>query len=185
MTEATLTPVELIQAAGEHGRDRYRDKIQAGVSTVRRDGSVATEEHNRQGAAAERFAADFYGRPFNDKRYGGRGDGGHDFTIELTVEVVWLGIDPKTGLPKTREWTGGRHPVSLLVNPWETWRHADIYVLTAGAIETGFQMVGWATHYEVSRGPVADLGYGEKWAFPVSRLRSPAALNDVLRRPKQ
>lgn len=145
------------------GADRYYAKRDAGISPVRRDGSVATPENDRQAAAAEQFAAAQLGCPFNDS-VTAHGDGGHDFVFPLHVEVCWLGVNQHTGEP--------RRDGHLIVNLNEPHRWADIYIVVAGTVEMGFHVVGWTTHNRLIEYGTKNFGYGEKLAMPVRELWS-------------
>jgi hypothetical protein len=141
--------------------ERYLSKRAAGISAVRSDGSVATEENDRQADAAERWAAAALGATYNDAIYADHGDGGSDFTYAgQTVEVVWLGFVAGTSVP--------RYSGHLIVNPHEPHRHADLYVVVVGSICRGFSLLGCARHSELRAG--SDFGYGPRLALPTREL---------------
>jgi hypothetical protein len=74
-----------------------------------------------------------------------------------------LGASRETQIPR---FTG-----HLIVNPEETQRHANIYVVVAGDIETGFMIMGYMTHSDLVSRPLRDFGYGLKYAAHVDDLR--------------
>lgn len=154
------------------GEDRYHIKRAAGISPVRGDGSMRSAETDRQAAAAEKFAAEALRCPFNDS-ITVHGDGGYDFLFGLKIEVVWLGINAKTGEP--------RREGNLIVNPNEPQRWADIYYVIAGTIETGFTSVGWTTHAVLIEQPPQDFGYGPKLAMNIHKLYAPHHLSTLRR----
>lgn len=142
--------------------ERYYAKREAGLPAQRRDGSSTSPETDRQAAAAERFAAHVLGAEFNNQVYARHGDGGSDFTIKgRSVEVVWLGARGDA-MPRLHG--------HLIINPEEPQRHADLYVVVAGSIESGFTLVGWATHMQLTSRPLRDFGYGPRYALPTGSL---------------
>jgi hypothetical protein len=144
-----------------NGADRYHAKRQAGISPVRKDGSLTSAENDRQAAAAERYAAEILRCHFNGS-VTVKGDGGYDFVLPLKIEVVWMGINAHTGEP--------RRAGNLIMNPDEPHRWADIYVVIAGTIETGFTSLGWTTHAVLIEHPLKDFGFGQKLAMPTNKL---------------
>jgi hypothetical protein len=90
------------------------------------------------------------------------GDRGYDFVFPLTVEVVWLGLDPM-GRPRLAG--------HLIVNPYEPHRWADLYVVVRGSVETDFRVIGWTTHVRLLRQPRKDFGYGPKIAMHTNDLQ--------------
>ncbi|MFW9878245.1 MAG: hypothetical protein ACFFG0_34625 [Candidatus Thorarchaeota archaeon] len=141
-------------------------KRNAGISGVRADGSSCSIENDMNATGAEYFAAQQYNQPFNAS-VGENGDGGSDFTLQLSVEVVWLGVQPD-GTPRDKG--------HLIVNPDEPQRWADIYVVVKGSVDSGFQEVGWITHNALVNLPKKDFGYGEKFACDIQDLKSPKLL---------
>lgn len=153
--------------------ERFLAKREAGISPLRRDGSLTSEETDRQAAGAERFAAERFGAEYNEEVYAEHGDGGADFYLGgRSIEVVWLGVEPD-GRP--------RRDGHLIVNPDEPQRHADLYVVVAGSIEAGFTLLGWLPHGDLVERPLKNFGYGPKHAAPVICLRwfRPEALAPV------
>ena len=151
---------------------RYLSKRTAGISNTRSDGSECSIDNDIDATGAEFFAAQEYGRPF-DSSIGKKGDGGSDFTIPLTVEVIWLGRDKHTGKPRT-----GGH---LIVNPHEPQRWADIYVVVAGGIDEGFNEVGWYPHRQLVSKPQKDFGFGSRYAVNVTELKPPGLLKNLMK----
>ena len=154
---------DLIEALA---KARYLSKRNVGISGTRYDGSECSIENDINATGAEYFAAQEYGQPF-DATVGARGDGGSDFTLPLTVEVVWLGVQPN-GKPRD---TG-----HLIVNPDEPQRWADIYIVIQGSIDEGYTDVGWITHTALVKYPKKNFGFGEKYACHVKDLKHPALL---------
>jgi hypothetical protein len=154
---------------GKIGEQRYRNKRACGVSRVRKDGSLCDQETDRQSTAAEKFAADQFGVPFDDRICSG-GDGGPDFRLPLvhpaggikymTANVKWLG--KAYGRPRQKG--------HLIVNVDEPQRWAELYVSVRGSIETGFELIGWTKHEELIKRPTQDFRYGPKYAMPVEDL---------------
>ena len=140
---------------------RFYSKRNAGISDVRSDGSKCTVENDIQSVAAEYFASQHYGCKF-DSSISKDGDGGSDFSLKIDVEVIWLGLDKKTGMP--------RESGNLIVNPHEPQRWADIYVVVKGSIDSGFSIVGWTTHKKLVSLPKKDFGFGERYAMRVEKL---------------
>lgn len=140
---------------------RYHEKRAAGLSPIRSDGSITSAENDRQSAAAEEFAARELDAEFNGDVYARHGDGGHDFTVigpsgtSYTVEVVWLGF---------------RSSGHLIVNPHESHRWADLYVVVSGSVQDGFRMVGWMRHGDLVARPKKDFGYGPRFAAHIDDL---------------
>jgi hypothetical protein len=150
---------------------RYHSKRAAGISSYRKDGSECSEENDINATGAEWFAAKSYGKPFNAD-IGTKGDGGSDFTLDLGVEVVWLGVN-KDGKP--------RQSGHLIVNPDEPQRHADIYIVVKGSIEDGFEEVGWITHNALIKFPKKSFGFGGKYACDISELKKPHLLKALIK----
>ncbi len=159
---------ELIEALA---KARYLSKRDAGISGTRTDGSECSIENDIQATGAEFFAAQEYGCPF-DPSIGKRGDGGNDFSLNLSIEVIWLGVDPD-GRPRT---TG-----HLIVNPHEPQRWADIYVVVAGSIEQGFRELGWMPHKALINFAWQNFGFGERYACHISDLKKPESLKKLLK----
>jgi len=159
---------ELIKALA---KARYLSKRAAGISSFRYDGSKCSEENDINATGAEYFAAQQYGCPFN-ATIGVKGDGGSDFTLPLSVEVIWLGVQ-KNGKPRDKG--------HLIVNPDEPQRWADIYVVVRGSIDVGFEEVGWVSHNALVKLPKKDFGFGEKFACDISYLKSPALLKSLIK----
>jgi hypothetical protein len=150
---------------------RYLSKRAAGISGHRYDGSECSIENDINATAAEYFAAQYFGRPF-DVTVGRKGDGGSDFTLPLSVEVVWLGVQPN-GKPRDQG--------HLIVNPDEPQRWADIYIVVKGSVEEDFEIVGWITHTALIKLPKKDFGFGEKFACNITELKKPALLKALQR----
>lgn len=144
------------------GADRFHSKRAAGLSATRFDGTRYDPEIDRQAAAAEQYAAESLGCKFNAAILDG-GDGGFDFKFELETEVYWLGKTPQ-GFP--------REVGHLIINPDEPHRHADIYVVVVGSIETSFAVIGWTTHRQLVKQPQKDFGYGVRYAMSTTGLYS-------------
>ena len=154
-------------------QERFHAKRRAGISPIRRDGSVCDPETDRQSGHAEEFAADEFGVPVN-KRVMNTGDGGMDFAIkvrcldgtvrEAGVDVIWNGFATGTRKP--------RLDGNLLVNPFEPHRYAQsfFFVLVGGTVEHGWRFLGWARRQEVFDRTNRDFGYGERHWVPVSAL---------------
>jgi hypothetical protein len=159
---------ELIEALA---KARYLSKRNVGISNTRSDGSKCSIENDIQATGAEFFAAQAYNRPF-DASIGQRGDGGSDFSLHLTIEVIWLGVDKES-----RPRTDGH----LIVNPHEPQRWADIYIVIAGSIEQGFRELGWIPHKVLVRYPKQNFGFGRRFACHISKLKSPKALKILLK----
>lgn len=162
------TTVELIQTLA---KARYLSKRAAGISSHRYDGSKCSVDNDINATAAEYFAAQQYNQPF-DATIGRRGDGGSDFTLPLSVEVVWLGVQ-KDGSPRDKG--------HLIVNPDEPQRWADIYIVVKGSIDTDFEEVGWMPHKALVKLPKKDFGFGEKFACDISQLKSPELLKALFK----
>lgn len=144
------------------GSARYYTKRNAGISPIRKDGSLTSAENDREAAAAECFAAKALGCKFNDE-ITVRGDGGYDFIHKgKSIEVIWLGINKNTLLPRTIG--------HLIVNPNEPQRWADLYVVVGGTIITGFFIVGWTDHKTLVAQPRKDFGFGAKFALHTTKL---------------
>jgi hypothetical protein len=151
---------------------RYFSKRAAGISGHRYDGSECSIDNDINATAAEYFAAQCYDQPF-DVTVGRKGDGGSDFALPLTVEVVWLGVQ-KNGQPRDKG--------HLIVNPDEPQRWADIYVVIRGSVDTGFEEVGWMPHNILVTFPKKDFGFGEKFACDISQLKKPELLHALKRK---
>ena len=149
---------ELIAALA---KARYLSKRSTGISDIRSDGSQCSVDNDLNATGAEYFAAQSYNQPFN-ATIGKSGDGGSDFTIPLSVEVIWLGLQPN-GKP--------RDDGHLIINPNEPQRWADIYLVIKGSVEDGFEEVGWITHNALVSMPKKDFGYGEKYCCHISQLK--------------
>lgn len=137
--------------------DRYHSKRRAGISDVRRDGSITNPENDRQAGAAERWACELFGQNYNDEIYSTRGDDGIDFYLgEYSVDVKWLGFGNDDG--------------HLIVNPYDRMT-ADWYLAVAGSIRRGFYLPSrcWATREEM-RETLHDHGFGPKYTRKVCYL---------------
>ena len=145
------------------GSARYYTKRNAGISPIRKDGSLTSAENDREAAAAECFAAKALGCKFNDE-ITVRGDGGYDFIHKgKSIEVIWLGINKNTLLPRVSG--------HLIVNPDEPQRWADIYLIVIGSIKLGFRLLGWTDHKTLTAQPKKDFGYGLKFALHTDKLK--------------
>jgi hypothetical protein len=162
------TTVELMKALA---KARYLSKRAVGISSHRYDGSECSVENDINATAAEYFAAQQYHQPF-DATVGRRGDGGSDFALSLSVEVVWLGVQ-KDGTPRDKG--------HLIVNPDEPQRWADIYIVVKGSIDTDFEEVGWMPHKALIQLPKKDFGFGEKFACDISQLKKPELLKALMK----
>jgi hypothetical protein len=152
-------------------RARYLSKRAAGISGHRYDGSECSIDNDINATAAEYYAAQQYGQPF-DATVGKKGDGGSDFSLPLSVEVVWLGVQ-KDGKPRDKG--------HLIVNPDEPQRWADIYIVIKGSVDEGFEEVGWIPHTALVNLPKKDFGFGEKFACDISMLKKPDLLKALKR----
>lgn len=150
---------------------RYLSKRIAGISGVRYDGSECSIDNDVNATGAEYFAAQQYNQPF-DATIGRKGDGGFDFALTLTVEVVWLGVQPN-GKPRDKG--------HLIVNPDEPQRWADIYIVVKGSIDEGYEEVGWITHTGLIKLPKKDFGFGKKYVCEISQLKNPQILKALKR----
>ena len=150
---------------------RYLSKRAAGISGYRTDGSECSIENDINATGAEYYAAQQYGQPF-DATVGRKGDGGSDFTLPLTVEVVWLGVQ-KDGKPRDKG--------HLIINPDEPQRWADIYIVIKGSVDDGFEEAGWITHTALVSLPKKDFGFGEKFACDITHLKKPELLKALKR----
>ena len=104
---------------------RFSSKRNAGISSVRKDGSICTSQNDIDATGAEYFAAKHYGEKFDDS-ISTNGDLGHDFKIKgKTIEVIWLGRDKRSQEP--------RRSGNLIVNPHEPKRWADRFRSMAAA----------------------------------------------------
>lgn len=168
MKKLDETTLLLVKALAEA---RYLSKRAAGISGHRYDGSECSIDNDINATAAEYFAAQSYGQPF-DATVGKRGDGGSDFALHLTVEVIWLGLQ-KDGSPRDRG--------HLIVNPDEPQRWADIYIVVRGSVDTGFEDVGWITHTALIKLPKKDFGFGEKYCCDIGQLKRPELLRALKR----
>lgn len=140
---------------------RYDAKRAAGISEIRSDGSKTSRQTDVQAGAAEKFAADFFKVECNEEVYSNHGDGGKDFMLgNASVDVVHLGMLDD----------GPRMTGNLIVNPHEPQRHADIYVVVRGSIETTFEIVGWYPHTKLVARPKVNFGYGDRYACPIKDL---------------
>jgi hypothetical protein len=159
-----------LKEVGKLGEQRYRNKRACGVSRVRRDGSLCDPETDRQSTAAEKFAADHFGVPFDDKILDG-GDGGPDLKLPIVLpsgdikytaaNVKWLG----------KAYGKSRLTGHLIVNVDEPQRWAELYVSARGSIESGFELMGWIEHEHLIKQLRKDFGFGLKYAMPVEELR--------------
>ncbi len=141
---------------------RYYAKREAGLSEVRSDGSLTSAETDRQSGAAERFACEYVGVPFNEEVYATHGDDGCDITVGgYCIEVIWLGFEKGTTAPR---WRG-----HVIINEYEQHRHADVYWIVRGSIELGFELAGWCWHDDIHNRK--DFGYGEKLCMHTDDLR--------------
>lgn len=168
MTVLDETQIELIKTLA---KARYLSKRAAGISGHRYDGSECSIDNDINATAAEYFAAQQYDQPF-DATVGKRGDGGSDFSLTLSVEVIWLGVQ-KNGQPRDKG--------NLIVNPDEPQRWADIYVVVKGSVETGFEEVGWIPHKALIQMPKKDFGFGEKYACDIKNLKDPKLLKALMK----
>ena len=159
---------ELIRALA---RARYLSKREVGISDVRYDGSECAIDNDINATGAEYFCAQQYNQPF-DCTVGKYGDGGSDFCIQLSVEVVWLGVQ-KDGTPRDKG--------HLIINPEEPNRWADIYIVIKGSLDTGFQEIGWITHSGLVKLPKKDFGFGEKFCCNITQLKKPELLKALKR----
>lgn len=150
---------------------RFLSKRSVGISDTRYDGSECSIDNDINATGAEYFCAQQYNRPFN-ANISSRGDGGSDFALTLSVEVIWLGVQ-KNGEPRE---TG-----HLIINPEEPQRWADIYIVIKGSIDKGFEDVGWITHTALVKLPKKDFGFGEKFACDISCLKKPELLKALMR----
>ena len=157
---------ELIEALA---KARFFSKRSVNISTTRYDGSECSPENDINATGAEYFATQQYNQPFN-ATIGKVGDGGSDFTLPLSVEVVWLGIK-KDGTP--------RDDGHLIVNPDEPQRWADIYIVVKGSVDDGFEEVGWIPHTHLIQFPKKNFGYGHKFACHISQLKNPHLLKSL------
>lgn len=165
LDEITLRLVKALAEA------RYLSKRAVGISSYRSDGSECSIDNDINATAAEYFAAQEYNQPF-DATVGKNGDGGSDFTLPLSVEVVWLGLQ-KDGQPRDKG--------HLIVNPDEPQRWADIYMVIMGSVETGFKDIGWITHTALIKLPKKDFGFGEKYCCDIGQLKKPELLRALKR----
>lgn len=168
MDRLDKSKIELIKCLAQA---RFLSKRSVGISSSRYDGSKCSIENDINATGAEYYAAQKYGQPF-DTTVGQKGDGGSDFTLPLTVEVVWLGQRPN-GEP--------REEGHLIVNPDEPQRWADIYIVVKGSIDTGFEEVGWIPHTALVQFPKKDFGFGEKFACNISELKKPELLKALMK----
>ena len=152
---------------------RYLSKRNVGIDATRSDGSECSIENDIDATGAEFFACQQFKRPF-DSGVGAKGDGGSDFFLRLSIEVVWLGKDKRTGEPRK-----GGH---LIINPHEPQRWADIYVVISGSLETGFNEVGWMSHKELISKPKKDFGFGSRFAADIKELHQIDELKNLLYR---
>jgi hypothetical protein len=138
---------------------RFASKRVAGIDKTRSDGSICSEDTDVQATAAEYFAAQYCGVPFN-AGVSTKGDGGADFVVPLSVEVVHLGmVDGKA-----------RRSGHLIINPHEPQRWADIYLVVVGSLEEGFEVIGWIPHEILVQKPMKDFGYGMRYAVNIDAL---------------
>ena len=151
---------------------RFLSKRNVGISATRSDGSECSIQNDIDATGAEYYAAQQFGAPF-DSSIGKSGDGGSDFSLNVSVEVVWLGRDKKTGKPRTQG--------NLIINPHEPQRWADIYIVIGGSIDDGFYDIGWMSHKELISNPQKDFGYGPRFAVGIERLRPTKQLKTLLR----
>ncbi len=169
MKKLDETTLRLVKALAEA---RYLSKRAAGISEYRSDGSECSIDNDINATAAEYFAAQSYDQPF-DASVGRKGDGGSDFTLPLSVEVVWLGVQ-KNGQPRDQG--------HLIVNPDEPQRWADIYIVIRGSVETGFEDIGWISHTALIKLPKKDFGFGEKFCCDIGQLKRPELLRALKRK---
>lgn len=150
--------------------NRFNSKRTAGISEVRSDGSVCSENNDLDATGAEYYCAKLCGQPF-DTSISITGDLGHDFILNgKTVEVVWLGRDKKTNKPRN---TG-----NLIVNPHEPKRWADIYIVIGGGFDEGYHMLGWTDHKSLIQMPKVNFGFGIRYAMNIYALN--ADINELL-----
>lgn len=138
---------------------RHCSKRISGIAKERSDGSKCSEDTDIEATAAEYFAAKYCGVPFN-AGISPKGDGGSDLIIPLSVEVVHLGMVSGKA----------RREGHLIINPHEPQRWADIYLVVAGSISEGFEILGWLPHEVLIGKPMKDFGYGPRYAANVSEL---------------
>lgn len=150
---------------------RYLSKRSVGISNDRYDGSKCSIDNDLNATGAEYFAAQKYNKPFN-ATIGKHGDGGCDFIIPLSIEVVWLGVK-EDGTP--------RDDGHLIINPDEPQRWADIYIVVKGSIDNGFEEVGWIPHSALIQFPKKQFGFGKKFACHISHLKSPKFLKALMK----
>jgi hypothetical protein len=162
------TTKELIKTLA---KARYLSKRAAGISGQRYDGSECSIDNDLNATAAEYFAAQQYNQPF-DATVGRQGDGGSDFDLSLSIEVVWLGVQ-KDGSPRDRG--------NLIINPDEPQRWADIYIVIKGSIDTGFEEIGWMPHKALIQLPKKNFGFGDKFACDISQLKKPELLKALFK----
>jgi hypothetical protein len=162
------TTKELIKTLA---KARYLSKRAAGISGQRYDGSECSIDNDLNATAAEYFAAQQYNQPF-DATVGKSGDGGSDFNLSLSIEVVWLGVQ-KDGSPRDKG--------NLIINPDEPQRWADIYIVIKGSIDTGFEEIGWMPHKALIQLPKKNFGFGEKFACDISQLKKPELLKALFK----
>ena len=58
----------------------------------------------------------------------------------------------------------------LIINPHEPQRWADIYVVVAGSIDEGFEILGWLPHQVLIEKELKDFGFGPRYAAYVDAL---------------
>lgn len=160
--------IELIKTLA---KARYLSKRSVGISNQRYDGSECSIDNDINATAAEYFAAQQYNQPF-DFSIGKSGDGGSDFSLNLSIEVIWLGLN-KDGTPRTSG--------HLIVNPDEPQRWADIYIVIKGSVETDFEEVGWMSHKALIKLPKKNFGFGAKYACDISQLKKPELLKALFK----
>ena len=147
----------------QDGAQRYYAKRAAGIPATGQGSMSPSPERDRQAAAAEKFAADYLGCPFNAEVYSTHGDPGYDFIYPIEVEVYHI-QNPT-----------GEYLIVFMDKP-KAW--ADVYVVVIGTIETGFNIAGWTTHRELIKRPPKDFGHGKRYAmhikdlFPIERMTS-------------
>jgi hypothetical protein len=79
----------------------------------------------------------------------------------VRVDVVHLGI-LDDGRPRMHG--------NLIINPHEPWRHAEIYLVVRGSIQTTFELLGWYVHDLLVRRPERNFGYGPRYWCPIDEL---------------
>jgi hypothetical protein len=145
------------------GTARYEAKRAAGITVVRRDGSLYSSETDEQAFAAEDFAAELFNQRADRTLLGKDGDRGYDFILK--VEVVWLGYVKGTTQPRRHG-----HLIANQNNDGKPW--PDLFIVVSGSTAAGFEAIGWLLTRELLTEPLRDFGFGPKHAISTDRLRS-------------